>query len=576
MKILGIHLDTHDSGAAIVEDGRVLAAANEERFSRTKMDGAPPRQSMAAVFAVAGVAPRELDVVAFSGLRPGPRKYWYNFIQQAQRVTFTRGRYLHSFYTLKSRDRGRLLRQTGLAAILETWRVGKATQQLIDELRQQGFAGEVTFVDHDEAHAATAYFTSGFTDCFVAIIEGSSFTNTCSFWRGANGRLQKVGTVPLPHSPGRYYEVVTRILGFHPKKHGGKITGLAAFGDPTKLAPVVNRLLWAEGTTMKVSPELFVLHEEYFARGKKLPVVFSGHTREDIAAAFQRRLEDVCVSVLSAWQKQMPFERLALSGGVVANVKLNLEFLRQLPLKEVFVHPGMGDVGQALGAALGALAQKHPLTPQAIPHVYLGPAFDERRCTAALTAARLSFRREGDVAAWTAARLAENKVVGFFQGAMEYGPRALGNRSILYPATDPEVNDWLNKRLKRSEFMPFAPVTLMEKAADCYELTDRCRAAATFMTIALPATKFMRDKMPAAVHVDGTCRPQLVSREINAVYYDVLKHYEQLTGLPSLVNTSFNMHEEPIVCTPEEAISAYLQSELDVLVLGNLVVEKTA
>src|SRR3989344_8042308 len=178
MKILGIHLDTHDSGAAIVEDGRVLAAANEERFSRTKMDGAPPRQSMAAVFAVANVAPRELDVVAFSGLRPGPRKYWYNFIQQAQRVTFTRGRYLRSFYTLKSRDRGRLLRQTGVAAVLETWRVGKATQQLIDELRQQGFAGEVTFVDHDEAHAATAYFTSGFTDCFVALIEGSSFTTT--------------------------------------------------------------------------------------------------------------------------------------------------------------------------------------------------------------------------------------------------------------------------------------------------------------------------------------------------------------------------------------------------------------
>lgn len=573
MKILGLHVDTHDSGAAIVGDGRVLAAANEERFSRIKMDGQPPRQSMAAVLAVAGLSARELDVVAISGPRPGLGKYGLNFLQQAQRVWFTHGRYLKSFYTFKSFDRGRFLRQSGLAALVETARVIRATAALVEELRRQGFGGEVTFIPHDVAHAAGAYYTSGFPECFVAIIEGSSFTNTCSFWRGAAGRLTKVGEVPLPHSPGRYYEVVTRILGFHPKKHGGKITGLAGFGDATKLYPVVERLLWAEGKTMKVSPELFALHEEYFAHGQKLPAVFMGHVREDIAAAFQRRLEDVCVAVLKTWHQDQPFTRLALSGGVVANVKLNLELLRQLDLEEVFVHPGMGDVGEALGAALAACARRVPLTPHRLPHVYLGPAFDERRSVAALTAAGLQFRRVSFVAAWTAERLAENKVVGFFQGAMEYGPRALGNRSILYPATDPKVNDWLNQKLKRSEFMPFAPVTLMERAADCYQLTERCRHAATFMTIAVPATAFMRDTMPAAVHVDGTCRPQLIARQTNPVYYDVLKRYEALTGLPSLVNTSFNMHEEPIVCTPEEAILAYQQSDLDALVLGNLVVE---
>ncbi|MDD5110187.1 MAG: carbamoyltransferase C-terminal domain-containing protein [Patescibacteria group bacterium] len=576
MDILGLHLDTHDSGAAIVRDGKILAAANEERFSRIKMDGAPPRLALASVLATSGIAPKDLNVIAISGLRPGFRKYWYHFLQQAQRVTFTHGRYLQSFYTFKSLDRGRFFRQTGLYAVVEAARAVRAAAAMVADLRRQGFSGEVTFVDHDLAHAAGAYYTSGFARCFVAIIEGSSFTNTCSFWRGHDGQLTKVGEVPLPHSPGRYYEVVTRILNFHPKKHGGKITGLAAFGDPKKLYPVVERLFWAEGKTMKVSPELFSINEEYFTRGKSLPAAFAGYAREDIAAAFQRRLEDVCVQVISAWKKELPFESLALSGGVVANVKLNFELLRQLQLKEIFVHPGMGDAGQALGAALAVMAQRSKLLPFKMPHAYLGPSFDERACAAALTAAQIPFRREEDVARWTAQRLAENKVVGFFQGRMEYGPRALGNRSILYPATDPKVNDWLNKRLKRSEFMPFAPVTLDERAQDCYDLVPRCRHTAKFMTITLPATRFMREKMPAAVHIDGTCRPQLIDRQTNPVYYDTLKRYEEITGLPTLVNTSFNMHEEPIVCTPQEAISAYLQSELDVLVLGNLVVERRA
>lgn len=573
MNILGLHLDTHDSGAAVIAGGKILAAANEERFSRIKMDGAPPRQSLASVLAVSGISPRELDVVAFSGLQPGYRKYWYNFLQQAQRVSFTRGRYLKSFYTLRSFDRGRFLRQTGLAALFETARTIRAASDLVAELRQQGFTGQITFVDHDAAHAAGAYYTSGFDECFVAVLEGSSFTNTCSFWRGQNGSVMKVGEVPLPHSPGRYYEVVTRILGFHPKKHGGKITGLAAFGNPTKLYPVIERLLWAEGKTLRVSPELYAINEEYFTRGKKLPAVFAEHAREDIAAAFQRRLEDVCVAVLGAWKKEQPFERLALSGGVAANVKLNLELLRQLQLKEIFVHPGMGDVGQALGAALAVAARQGTMRPFQISDVYFGPAFEEQKCVAALTAAALPFHRETDVARFTAERLAKNSVVGFYQGRLEYGPRALGNRSILYPATDPKVNDWLNAKLKRSEFMPFAPVTLAERAAECYEGTPPAAYTAKFMTIALPATTLMRQKMPAAVHVDGTCRPQLIDRQTNSIYYDTLKRYEELTGLPSLVNTSFNMHEEPIVCTPEEAVSAYLQSELDVLVLGNLVTE---
>ncbi|MFH1393061.1 MAG: carbamoyltransferase C-terminal domain-containing protein [Patescibacteria group bacterium] len=575
MKILGLHIETHDTGAALIKDGKIVAAVNEERFSRIKMDGSIPWRSITEILKIANIKEREVDIIAFSGFKPGLKKLFYFFWQQNQRVWYTRGAYLKSFLNPKTFEFRRFLHQTGIAALIEYFRITKGAGEIIKNFRNQGFTGSIEFIDHDFCHAAGAFFTSGFEKGMVAIIEGSSFNNTASFWRGEGGNLKKIHEIFLPHSIGRYYEVVTAILGFHPKKHGGKITGLAAFGDPKKYYDKVAALLEIKELEVKVSPKLFSLYDEYFARGRKLPRCFEGATREDIAAAFQKRLEDVVLELLKNLFKKYPNENIALSGGVCANVKLNMEIMRLPQVKKIFIHPGMGDVGEALGVALAAYKIYNPdFKPFELNDIYFGPEYSDEEINAALEKYNLKWQKPSDLAIAVAELLNNKKVVGLFQGRLEYGPRALGNRSILYPATDHSVNDWLNKQLKRTEFMPFAPVTLNERAYDCYhkEDIDKCRYAAQFMTIAVGVTDYMREKMPAAVHIDGTARPQLIKREANPLYYDILKNYETLTGLPSLVNTSFNMHEEPIVCTPEDAIKAYEASKLDALVIGSFLV----
>lgn len=575
MKILGLHIETHDTGAALIEDGKVIAAVNEERLSRIKMDGSIPWHSISEVLKIAKIRESDIDIIAFSGFKPGPRKLFYFFWQQAGRAIYTKGAYLKSFLNPKTFDAGRFLRQTGLAAVFEYFKVRRGMRQIIGKFKNSGFGGRIEFVDHDLAHAAGAYFTSGFDRGLVAIIEGSSFNNTASFWQAENGDLKKIHEIPLPHSLGRYYEVVTAILGFHPKKHGGKITGLAAFGDPKKYYDKVATLLTVKGLEIEVSPKLFSLYDEYFARDRKLPLYFDGANREDVAAAFQKRLEDVVLELMRNLLAKYPTDTVMLSGGVCANVKLNMEIMRLSQIKRVFVHPGMGDAGQALGAAIWAYKDTDKnFKPFELHNVYFGPEYSDEEIEKDLKKYGLNYSKPENVAGEVAKILADKKVVGLFNGRMEYGPRALGNRSILYPATDRSVNDWLNKQLKRTEFMPFAPVTLDERAYDCYrkEDIDKCRYAARFMTIAVGVTEFMKEKMPAAVHIDGTARPQLITREINPLYYDILKNYEKLTGLPALVNTSFNMHEEPIVCAPEDAIKAYEASKLDALVMGNYLV----
>jgi len=574
MIILGIHLSSHDSGVAIIKDGRILAAINEERLSRIKMDSTPPYQSIKKVLEITGLTRKDIDLLVFADMPPGLKRDFYFAWQQNQRVWYTKFRYLKSFLNRKAFSRGRLFRQIGLLGLKQAWDSARAIKEIIKNFKEDGFSGQVKFVAHDLAHAASTYYTSGLKDSFVGIVEGSSFINTCSFWRPIRGGLEKVFQVPLPHSPGRYYEIVTLILGFNPKRHGGKITGLAAFGNSDKCYEKVKKLLYIDKDQIRTSPKLYQLHDEYFAKNRQIPDLFKDDSREDIAAAFQRRLEEVVIEQFKILARKYSIKNLSLAGGVFANVKLNME-IRNLPeVEQIFIHPGMGDVGEALGAALGAYAEHDKnFTPFYLEDVYFGPEFTNTEIEKSLKRNGLKYRRV-NIPKEVSKLLSTNKVVGFFQGRMEYGPRALGNRSILYPATDKKVNDWLNKQLKRTEFMPFAPVTLMERADECYRGLDKCRHAAKFMTIALPATDYMAENMPAAVHIDKTARPQLVNEGTNKIYYDTIKEYEKITGLPGIINTSFNMHEEPIVCTPDEAIKSYQESNLDALAIGDYLVQK--
>jgi carbamoyltransferase len=253
-------------------------------------------------------------------------------------------------------------------------------------------------------------------------------------------------------------------------------------------------------------------------------------------------------------------------------VKLN-QRLRQLDgVDGVFIHPNMGDGGCGTGAALLEFPGS-PALVEPLKDVYLGPAFTDADISDALSRSHLQFTRHEVVERTIASLIADGKVVARFAGRMEYGPRALGNRSILYHAKEPAVNQWLNQRLGRTEFMPFAPATLAEHAADCYIGIQGCEHAAEFMTLTADCTPTMKAACPAAVHVDGTARPQLVTQTSNPSFYRILSEYHQLTGIPSLINTSFNMHEEPIVCSPDDAIRAFLQGNLDYLAIGDFLVE---
>ena len=296
------------------------------------------------------------------------------------------------------------------------------------------------------------------------------------------------------------------------------------------------------------------------------------HRREDLAAGVQLFTENL----VTAWASNLAktFEpdgfdgQLALAGGLFANVRVNAR-LAELPwARQTFIHPNMGDGGLAVGAAFLRLAEDVPVKPKAIPDAYLGPSFSEAEIRAALERAGVPFERPGSIEAATVDELVAGRVVARFDGAMEYGPRALGNRSILYAPTDPSINDWLNQKLRRTEFMPFAPTSLEELAEGSYAHVGRSLHAARFMTVAYEVSDAFAEKCPAVVHVDRTARPQLVNPVTNPAYYRIVKAYFERTGIPAVLNTSFNMHEEPIVCSPEDAIRAFRLGHLDCLAIG--------
>jgi carbamoyltransferase len=438
--------------------------------------------------------------------------------------------------------------------------------------RLPGFRGRIVHVPHHDCHAATAYFTGPYDACLSAVVEGSDWEHSFVIETVKDGDFRRIASTPWPHSPGAFYKLITRILGFNPRRHAGKITGLAAYGDDKVEYDKVRALMWTEGMELRVSPLVFSLHTEY-VRTRRMPSYFGSPKREDLSAAFQRVLEETVSLAIRRAVESTGQRKIILAGGVCANVKMN-QRIQEIPgVTGVSIHPGMGDTGQPLGAALKAMDAElrnrgKRLEPKAISNVYLGPEYGDAEIESELKRNGLAYLRPADPERTAAEAIHAGKVVCRFNGRMEYGPRALGNRSILYHAKDATINDWLNKSLKRTEFMPFAPSTLIEYADQCYLGVGASKYAAEFMTITYDCTDWMKRNCPAVVHVDGTARPQLVSREVNPSYHRVIDEYRKLSGIPSVVNTSYNMHEEPIVCSPNDAIRAFLQSELDFLAIG--------
>jgi carbamoyltransferase len=610
VRILGISPLDKDATASAVEDGRVLFAAAEERFSRVKQHAGFPEQAIAAALEASGWRPGDVDEVAYpfldaareealiteaieSSVREadGARVDLVPLLADAEaRVADGRrasgapgaGGAPHVVHGLARPDQRmhkilakrlayRLLGVGVLApaaarAQARRWaRVAigahrRWQHELEAGLARLGLLGKLQRCEHHLSHAANAYLASGFERALIVTLDGYGSGLSGSVSVGEGGTIKRLAGVPFPHSLGSFYEAVTSSLGFQPDRHAGKIVGLAAYGDAQVLRDVLLATARAADGELRLHDSLNIFMSRH------LSVRFS---MVDVAAAWQHVLEVLACRYVAHWLERTGCDRLVLSGGVTANVKMN-QRLHALPgVRTTFVYPNMGDGGCGTGLALLRSWQGGVGAP--LRDVYLGPEYGEAELEAALREAGLAYQRVADPAeraAEVARRIHAGQVVARFDGRMEYGPRALGNRSILYHAREPGVNQWLNQRLGRTEFMPFAPVTLWEAAGRCYEGLAGAEHAAEFMTITFDCTPWMREHCPAAVHVDGTARPQLLRREVNPEYYDIVQAYERLSGIPCLINTSFNMHEEPIVCRPRDAVRAFLQGHLDALVMG--------
>ncbi len=572
MLVLGL-TDGITCGAAVIADGVVLAAVNEERLTRLKMAYGFPRQAIAEVLQLAGVEPADIDRVAaatinnhfFDGVRPfdGWMAQDKGFIRNA--VFNSAGRFSFLIDSVP-----------GLEALYYTARkpVFAARRRAIRRIMAQefGIAAPVRFVNHHLAHATSAYFTSGFADATVVSMDGGGDGASSHIYEVRDGRFRRIGYTSAFNSLANYYAYMTHICGFKAQKHEGKITGLAAYGEPRYVDLLDTFITFRDGALRNVGGVVFSAAVEALRR--RLPADWA---REDVAASIQLHAERLAGQYVLHHLGLDARANVALAGGLFANVRINQCIAECDGVDRLFVHPGMTDGGLAVGAALTACMRggedSHmPRDPGVIPDVYYGRGYSTAEIERALTSDGLAFSRPACIETEIARLLAEGYVVARFDGRMEYGPRALGNRSILYQPADPSVNDWLNDRLQRTEFMPFAPSTVMECAEEFYENVEVAREAARFMTVTYGCTARMKDTCPGVVHVDGTARPQLVRREDNPSYHRIIDAFGKLTGVPTIINTSFNMHEEPIVCSPQDAIRAFRLGHLDYLAIGNCLV----
>lgn len=602
MKVLGISPLDKDSTVTLVEDGTVVYAAGEERFTRVKLQDGFPWQALQDCLERTGTDAKEIAVVAYPFL---------SWTEETRLFTESLGNEKEYLDTQESVQTTRLMKEAearvpartspipglqhpneklekGFAKTLayrvlagdsvvsrnvakrgsDQW--GREAQQfhkkwqeeLEGALGELNLAGKLKRYEHHITHAANAYFGSGFDDALIISLDGygSGLAGAASVGRG--GTIERLHGIEYPHSLGTFYESVTSGLGFRPSRHEGKIVGLAAYGDPKILRDV----LLARVNQQPGSFRILESNNLYFAR-----MLASQFPKIDVAAAYQHVLEQVATTYVDYYLKKTGVRNVVLSGGVVANVKLNQRIFELDQVENIFVHPNMGDGGCGTGAALLEFPGNANLS-KPLADVYLGPSYSDDEILASLQRSQLAYDKYSAIEPKIAQLIAAGKVVARFNGRMEYGPRALGNRSILYHAREPEVNQWLNQRLGRTEFMPFAPATLYEHRHKCYLNVDGGEFAAQFMTLTFDCTEFMKQESPAAVHVDGTARPQLVTASSNPSFHQILTEYHRLTGLPSVINTSFNMHEEPIVCRPDDAVRAFLQGNLDYLAIGSFLV----
>ena len=531
---LGINYSQmHDSSACIARDGELLFAVAEERLSRAKHDARFPVLAINACLDFARVQPDQLDYIAF-GWSP-PRAAYLHDVGD-----FVRGRLPISYLNVLNSTRQFLsMQHQGGGQRRFTQHFGPTKARML-------------FVDHHLAHAISAYAHSGFEEAAVVVVDGRGAWEATSIWHGRNGKLEHVLTMPWPNSLGLLYAAFTEYLGFQPYSDEWKVMGLAPYGKPgvnlDDFVTLDHGFYQVDGPGLLGRGSCMGKRIVDRLGPKRVPESEIEDHYKDVAYAVQDVCERAMRGIVELAIRKTGCRKLCMAGGVALNSKAN-GFIQSAGLLEsLFVQPAASDDGVALGAVLAPYLELGERLPvKAMRHAYLGGSFEDSEIEKVLDTYKLRSTRLGDVAGTTAELLAAGKIIGWFQGRMEFGPRALGSRSILADPRDPEMNAKVNNAVKfREWWRPFAPSMLSESAGDFMEsATD-----SPFMVLASAVKLEKRSVIPSVTHVDGTARPQTVEKYVNPLYWQVIKGFGERTGVPVIMNTSFNLRGEPIVCLP--------------------------
>ena len=605
-RILGLSAYYHDSAACLVEDGRIVAAAQEERFTRKKHDAGFPSRAVAYCLKEAGITTRELDLVGF---------------YEKPVVKFDR--LLETYAACAPRGWRSFLMAMPMWLTEKLWMAGDIKDQL------EGYEGEVYFGDHHESHAASAFYPSPFEQAAIVTMDGVGEWATSSIGVGRGSEIEMLRELRFPHSLGLLYSAFTYCAGFRVNSGEYKVMGLAPYGEPRFVKLLKDHVVdIRDDGSLWMNMEYFTYPHGLTMTGTALERLIGGPARKpeskltqremDLARSIQDISEEVMLKMTAFAHRETGMRDLCLAGGVALNCVGNGRILREGPFDQIWIQPAAGDAGGALGVAL-ALAHRYKQEPRAsaealgtwerpstvhdhrIPAYadgmsgsFLGPKFDEHDIARFVDANGYKARRcePFELADRIAALMAEEKVVGLFQGRMEFGPRALGGRSIIGDARSPKMQSIMNVKIKfRESFRPFAPAVLRENVHEWFELDGESPYMLLVADVqpsqrlpVAPDTEGLwgidklnvpRSTVPAITHVDYSARVQTVRREANPLYYDIIKAFQTRTGCPVIVNTSFNVRGEPIVGAPEDAYRCFMRTDMDVLVLENFIFEKT-
>ena len=585
MNILGISAFYHDSAACIVKDGEIIAAAQEERFTRKKHDAAFPKEAIEYCLREAGIHTADLDYVGF---------YDKPFVKFE--------RILETYLSIAPRGLSQFLSAMPLWLKEKLWTRSNIRNNL-------EYYGPVLFSEHHESHAASAFYPSPFKDAAILTMDGVGEWATSSLSVGHGNKIELIKELRFPHSLGLLYSAFTYYLGFKVNSGEYKVMGLAPYGKPEYTKKILDHLIdLKEDGSFRMNQDYFDYLGGLTMTNKKFEALFGAPARKpetklaqkemDVAASLQEVTEEIMLRMSKYIRKLTGIKNLCLAGGVALNCVGNGKILKEKVFDKLWIQPAAGDAGGALGVAMciwhQVLGNKRQVKEgDAMNGAYLGPRFTEGSLRKFLEDGGIAYKRldDAELMRTVARHIKDGKVVGWFQGRMEFGPRALGGRSIIGDARSPQMQSVMNLKIKfRESFRPFAPSVLGEKVSEWFDVN----AESPYMLLVAPVREdkridmseeqrklfgidllnVSRSQIPAITHVDYSARIQTVHKETNPRYYDLIKEFDRATGCPVIINTSFNVRGEPIVCRPEEAYLCFMRTEMDTLVLENFVLDK--